>query len=576
MIRRGTLASARAALIAAALLPTCLAPRAVARQSGSTGAGGGVSFLQPVDATRIADPKLDGGRVKIRYLIDPTVGRCEVTISAVSLATGATVATIWRGFEFGSTEPLTKTWFGRDAAGDWVAPGSYKVRVQARDGRAFVRVVEYDVDLVRLGIKSIAADSSVAGATNEWQTVYFMKNKKYAFYATPATGEYLSKAEKGEISDLDLDDGSPRPAPPVHTVTDEPLLELAAGGSGYIYENDWHNYPLCYLAGASPQFTLTFGANCTLADGTRGGCNYPVTGFEIRCVAGDDAGDWQTAATSIAPGGTQTLTGPALPALATRTERAVTWRFEYRAEGSSKWKRIPGSFATTHRIYTLLDRPYWATGASGTQYSGPWVEVLEYLHTFAGALGVTCDSPERVVEAFIKGYFGQNGSLTTAIEDVHYDCPSEGGDGGATHYFDWSRWVSQLSRLLNAHANGKFVNCTDCASSTSVMLSMLGVGGYKMDHLGSMSLRAIWGIGTDDYTLNLWGGGNHGFSYHHIITRDDGVTISDACLWVDEDGSPDNLPGTPGYNHDRNWDNYEALLAKGNVSWYTEKLPKIE
>ena len=111
------------------------------------------------------------------------------------------------------------------------------------------------------------------------------------------------------------------------------------------------------------------------------------------------------------------------------------------------------------------------------------------------------------------------------------------------------------------------------------MLAMLGIANLQMDHLGSMTLNAIWGIGTDDYTLDLWssgGGGSHGFSYHHIITRDSGVNVSDACLWVDEDGNAASLPGTPGYNHDRDWNNYESLVAKGNVTWFTEKLPKLQ
>ena len=61
----------------------------------------------------------------------------------------------------------------------------------------------------------------------------------------------------------------------------------------------------------------------------------------------------------------------------------------------------------------------------------------------------------------------------------------------------------------------------------------------------------------------------------HIITRDAGTDISDACLWVDEDGDPNSLPGTPGYNNDRDWNGYEKLLAHGNVQWNLDILPKI-
>jgi hypothetical protein len=554
----------------AATLSTGLAQTPPATRTGE--------FLHAAPTTRIADPKLQSGRVEIGYQLDPGRTSYDVTIALWS-STGQELFQLYHNREWGTTSPQTRIWDGKDPSGKVMDPGTYKLRVEAHDGRWIARHVDYDLDLVRLGLTNIAAESSGGSATNEWQTVYFMKKKKYAFYATPATGEWLSIAEKGETSDLDLNDGSPRPAPAVHTKTDEPALELASGGVNYIYENDSFNYPLCYLIGSTPQFTVTTGATCTLSNGAAGSCNYPVAGFDLRVVASDEAGTWTTGGTSLTPGATETLSGPALPMEATRTERHLVWRFQYRPTGGSTWTNVPGRFETTHRIYTIIDHPYFATGATGTQYTGPWVEVLEYAYTFSTALSVTCDSDDRVVESFIKGFFGQNGSLTTAIEDVHYDCPGEGGDGGATHYHDWGSWTMPLSALLNAHANGKFVNCTDCASSTSVMLSMLGIPSLQMDHLGSMTLRAIWGIGTDDYTLDLWkngGGSGHGFSYHHIITRDGGTTISDGCLWVDEDGSPDTLPGTPGFNNDRDWNNYESLVAKGNVSWFTEKLPKLQ
>ncbi len=535
------------------------------------------SFLNAAGATRIVDFELEGAAAEVSYGLLPSSGPYFVTITVIDVGSLQTIATIFQGYERGAKSRRVHRWDGRDTWGSLVPPAPYTIRVEAQDVTTFTRRIDYDLDVVRLGIVSIAAESSAPTGANEWQTVYFRKNGAYAFYATPATGEYVSKAEIGDVSDLDLDDGAPRPPPAVHEKVDEPALEFPPSGPA-IYEDDSFNYPLCYLAGAAPRFTVTFGASCTLDNGFPSGCNYPVAGFEIRAVASDEAGAWTTTATSIAPGSTQTLDGPALTLLATKSERHVDWSFEQRAVGAATWSAIPGKFTTTHRIFTILDQPYWATGASGTQYAGPWVEVLDDLDRFATALGVTCDSSDRVVEAFIKGYFGQNGSLTTAIEDVHYDCPSEGGDGGATHYFDWGGWRSRLTRLLNAHANGKFVNCTDCAGSTSAMLSMLGVSGYQMDHLGSMTLNAIWGIGTADYTLDLWsngGGAGHGFSYHHIITRDGGTTISDACLWVDEDGNPAALPGTPGYNNDRDWNNYESMLATGNVTWYTEPLPKI-
>ena len=83
-----------------------------------------------------------------------------------------------------------------------------------------------------------------------------------------------------------------------------------------------------------------------------------------------------------------------------------------------------------------------------------------------------------------------------------------------------------LSHLLNQHAKGVFVNCTDNMGATTTMLSMLGVPNLRPVYLGPMNLKAIWGIGAPDYTTDLWGTGNHGFNYHHIVTDDDAATVA--------------------------------------------------
>ena len=93
-----------------------------------------------------------------------------------------------------------------------------------------------------------------------------------------------------------------------------------------------------------------------------------------------------------------------------------------------------------------------------------------------------------------------------------------------------------------------------------------------------MTLNAIWGIGAASYTTDLWGGA-HSFSYHHIITRNDGTNVSDTCLQVDEDGTPGATPGTPGWNHDREWNGasgYDALSATNVVTTSVEDLPGIK
>src|SRR4030042_2486992 len=139
---------------------------------------------------------------------------------------------------------------------------------------------------------------------------------------------------------------------------------------------------------------------------------------------------------------------------------------------------------TQHRFYTIVNTPYWSPLASGTQYSGPWVEVAEYLYKFTDALGLIANNETSVVNVFIKGFFGQNGSLTTAIEGVVYDTPIMGGDGGATHYYLSSYGTMRLSNLLDSHSLGVYVNCSDVGSATSTMLGMLGVQSVRLLRLG--------------------------------------------------------------------------------------------
>jgi len=180
------------------------------------------TFLHAAATSRIADPKLEGGGCDVAYLLDPAGMSYDVKITA--LAAGVPVATVFDGPEKGSTRPRHHLWDGKDANGKWVDPGSYSIHVEATSTRTLS--VDYTVDLVRLGITEISAEPS--SGTNEWQVVYFMKAGDYRFYATPATGEWKSVAVKGDLADLDLNDGTPRPAPPVHATTDEPVLELNA------------------------------------------------------------------------------------------------------------------------------------------------------------------------------------------------------------------------------------------------------------------------------------------------------------------------------------------------------------
>ncbi|HKE01239.1 MAG TPA: hypothetical protein VKE69_09535 [Planctomycetota bacterium] len=552
---RRLLALPLAALLATAAAAQSSAPLASANRFAVVNAG----------TPRVADPKLAGGSIPVRYRLEGPAATASVVIEIFRGIDP--VATLYGGTEAIGSAIHEHVWDGKWTDGKFADPGAYVVRVSATPTGGAEAHADLALSLVRLGITEIAAQSS-GSTTNEWPLVYYKKGGAYGFFATPQIHEYLNVADAGQVSDLDLDDGSARPPVPVHLDLASPPLE------GTIYEDDAYNFPLCYAASSQPALQVRFGSTGTsmLLNGSIG-AGFPVDGVDLRVVASDGAGDW-TPSGPIAAGDSATITGPALPGSVARTDRTVVFRWQWK-EGSSAWRDVPGSLPIALRFYTVLGTPLFAPGATGTAHAGPWVEVVDTMVSWSQALGVDPSDEAHLVEVGIRGFFGQTGSLTTAIKGVCYDCPSMGGDGGANHYFNAGTKYVALSKLLNAHASGKYVNCSDVASSTSSMLSMLGVANLHMLRLGAMSLNAIWGIGTPGYTVNLWGTG-HSFSYHHIVTRDGGTNVSDACMWVDEDGSPGSLPGTPGINVDRPWTSYMPLAATNSVTKTLDILPKLQ
>ncbi|MBI3818574.1 MAG: hypothetical protein HY286_07790 [Planctomycetes bacterium] len=518
---------------------------------------------------RIADPKLDGGAIPIQFVIGPDGISAAVDITIEQNA--ATVASVFSGTLTGAANTIvTKNWNGKTANGKFADPGDYTVRIVATADH--VENQTAPLSIVRLGISAMEA----LGVNNndEWQMVYFMKGgTTYAFYATPSVHEYYNVNKPGDVADLDLNNGNPRPSVALHEDVMSPPL------SGTNYESYNYNFPYCYLDGKTPRLRVTFGSNATSQAGTAVAPGYPVAGYEIHAIASDPNGGWINNDTNITPAGQSTFDGPALPTVAGRSDRNITWKFEYRTAGGGAWNPVPGQIGTHHRYYTVINKPIFATGATGTQYAGPWVMIAETFTQWANDLGNAPSDEHGVVDTIIKGYFGQNAGVHFPIENFEYDCPSMGGDGGATHYYDFGGNSIPLSRVLNYHQNGIYINCSDCASITSTMIAMLGVRSVQMFRLGGMTLKAIWGVGTPAYTTNLWGPGSNSFSYHHIITRNGGVNVSDACMCVDEDGNPGATPGVPGWNVDRPWlgaSGYMTLSAYNTVSTSFDPLPKIQ
>lgn len=558
-----------AAVIALAFAAQATSPRTICADPVEWRA----RFIDPLslnlqNVVRIADPKLDGGAIPVEFTIGPNGVAASVDITVEQ--GGSTVATVFTGVLNGSATAYTKAWNGKTTNGKFADPGDYTIKIVANADHQ--EVATAPLSIVRLGIK--AMESLSVGPNDEFPMVYFMKGgNTYAFYATPSVHEYYNIKKTGETADLDLNNGNPRPMVTLH----EDLMSPALNGGNY--ETQTYSYPFCYVINKTPRLRVTMGAQGVSQAGTAVGAGYPVAGYEIRLTAADALGAWISNDTNLTPGGTATLDGPALSSMTGRTDRKITWKYEYRTAGGGAWLPVPGQNVSRHRYYTINAKPNFAAGATGTQYAGPWVMAADLVTEWAKDLNVTIIDDHTLVETVVKGFFGQVGDVRDAIMDCHYDCPSTGGDGGATHYYDFGFNTISLSRMFNFRANGAYINCSDCASITSTLCAMLGVRTVQMLRLGPMTLKAIWGVGTPAYTTDLWGPGSHSFSYHHIITRNGGTQVSDACMCVDEDGNPGATPGLPGWNVDRDWNGtsgYMQLSAYNNVTKLTDPLPYLQ
>lgn len=514
-------------------------------------------------ATRVLDPKLADAQASFELRVDTAGASVDAALEV--RRDGVLVATLWSGLLAANAPPVAVGWNGRDANGARCDTGRYELVLSGAGCRPATRAL----DIVRLGVSEIEAQDSPAG-DDEFQMVYFMKGAGYAFYATPAVHEYKNVAPPTGGSELDLNNAEPRPAVAVHDSTASPAL------SGPNYNTSTHNYPLAYIRGARPRLELRFGASGTSAHGGLMDVGYPLANEQIRvrCDEGDVLSGWEL----VTPNGVAVLDLQPLPGDVRRVDTSITLRFEHRGANAPAWRPIPGSLTIPLRFYTLLATPRFRPGAPGVQHSGPWVEVADYVSSWSATLGVSITDQASLTEAFIKGFFGQNGGIATALEGIKYDAPSLGGANGSTHYFQSSSWRMNLSRLLNNHALGVYVNCTDNMGATTTMLSMMGAVDVKPVRIGPMTLRAIWGIGAPDYTLDLWSNGNHGFSYHHIVTANAGVDVSDTCMQLDEDGAPSALPGSPGWNVLRPWlgaNGYRALSCSNAPNITIETLPGL-
>jgi hypothetical protein len=490
--------------------------------------------------TRVADPKLPGGGVAGRFSLVGVRGDRRIT---VDVALGdKTVRQICSRVITGRTEACF-CWDGKDGLGRFMDTGEYVIRI--RDARGVLTPVEASVNIVRLGITEIAALPN-EGEDDEWQMVYFLKGDKYDYYVTPKCHEYRLSHDKGDTSDLDRNDGRPRPVEQVHTATDSPVLD------GKHYAKNGYNYPLCYLMGAKPRLRVRAGCGATSHSGERISCGYQITGIEIR-VSLTRGGTEISSSKPIHPGDFATLSYVALPQESTQTNRDVTFAWQYRQAGSSLWRNICGRLTVPLRFYTQIGRPQ-LDATLGSQYAGPWVEVIDYHYQWQRALAARVATPEELITTHVHGFFGGSMEIPSPINGARFATNQSSGYAPTTRE---AKTIDLPAFFDTRNRDSGTLACQDCAAATSLMLSMSGVKDIRrltvLPGTGRpMFLNFIWGIGDPRGFVRetprswLYQDNSHSFAYHHTVSRDFGKKIIDTCVTLDVDSASNDPPILPG------------------------------
>jgi hypothetical protein len=215
----------------------------------------------------------------------------------------------------------------------------------------------------------------------------------------------------------------------------------------------------------------------------------------------------------------------------------VTWRWQVASSEGSAWHDMR---ATHHRVYTLPrppTEPWHRLPRVPGDTQIPWADALDVACRWAAGATDTDTAAAAVTNAV-------NSLGTTLIE---YGCPI----GALSMYasplgLDTFDCTAFLELLAGGEGNGRYVNCTDCASIVSTFANLLGcdlwqsrMGSYEPAFLTNPMLA----IGSN--RLGSPCGWGLGFTYHEVAWEgacDSTEKVYDACLQLTSD--PDG-PGVP-------------------------------
>ena len=231
----------------------------------------------------------------------------------------------------------------------------------------------------------------------------------------------------------------------------------------------------------------------------------------------------------------QPVTVPAVLRTSTLAEGGVdvrdgSWRWQFRADGASEWCDIAD---TRIRVYAVLDGPTspWAQLPHDQGNSQlPWTAVLDYACRWARGATTVADAAAAITRAVYE----------LGPDLIEYGCPVLAQTQYSTPDFDCTAF---LDRLHGGIGNGRYVNCTDCATIVSTFANILGCSLWQssmwtLDEAGELigfSINEMVPIGGGSWRRPC---GWTGFYYHEVAWDGDcGVrdAVYDASMLLADD-----------------------------------------
>jgi hypothetical protein len=219
----------------------------------------------------------------------------------------------------------------------------------------------------------------------------------------------------------------------------------------------------------------------------------------------------------------------------------VDWRWQYRLHAQAPWTDFAVSRHLIYSIIGLPTAPWVQQPYLPTNTQLPWIEVLDFACRWAAGAQSRDEAATRITRAIYDA----------GGERIEYDCTGPAAvQLGTPHYtlipglFECTEF---LERLRGGLGNGRYVNCSDCASAVATFANVLGCDLWQSRMFGGVpfSLNPTRAIGSSTWLSACAVGA---YNMHEVAWKGDCTDqdeVFDASLQVDGDADPTRGPHTP-------------------------------